>query len=76
MIKKKISEMLHGKIKICKFKDIQNKDNKVYKINLKSNKSQGTNLYFLKDVRIVLSGNTCFSVLKGNQLIQIHICLY
>ena len=70
MIKKKISEILHGKIEICKFRDIQNKDNKIYKIDLESKNSKSPNLYCLKDVRIVLTGNTCFSVLKGNQLIE------
>ena len=60
MIKKKISDILHGEVKIIKFSDIQNEENKVYKINLDDKNNKAINLYVLKDVRIVISGNTCF----------------
>ena len=70
MIKKKISDILHGEVKIIRFSDIQNEENKVYKINLDDKNNKAINLYVLKDVRIVISGNTCFSVLKNNQIIE------
>ena len=33
MIKKRISDFLNGEVKISKFSDIQDKENKVYKIS-------------------------------------------
>lgn len=67
MIRKKIGEFFHGKIKICKFEDIKDHENKIYSIKTDNEHS---NLYILENVRIVQSGNTCFSVLKGNYLIE------
>lgn len=70
MIKKKIGEILHGKIEIRKFNEIQKEGDRVYKIKLQNEKNESSNLYCLKNVRIVQSGNTCFSVLKDNYLIE------
>ena len=62
MIKKRISDILHGEVKISKFSDIQNEENKVYKIILDDKNNKIINLYVLENVRIVISGHTCFSV--------------
>ena len=70
MIKKRISDFLNGEVKISKFRDIQNKENKVYKIILDDENNKVINLYVLQNVRIVISGHTCFSVLKNNQIIE------
>ena len=64
MIKKRISDFLNGEVKISKFSDIQDNENKVYKIILDDKSNKVINLYVLKNVRIVISGHTCFSVLK------------
>ena len=70
MIKKRISDFLNGEVKISKFSDIQNKENKVYKIILDDTNNKVINLYVLQNVRIVISGHTCLSVLKNNQIIE------
>ena len=70
MIKKRISDFLNGEVKISKFSDIQDNENKVYKIILDDKSNKVINLYVLKNVRIVISGHTCFSVLKNNQIIE------
>jgi len=70
MIKKIINQIFHGKIQTLKFSDIQNDENKVYNIDFQDNGKIKVNLYTLKNVRIVQSGNTCFSVLKDNFLIE------
>ena len=64
MLKKKISELLNGKIKIKSFQDIASLDNKIHNIQFGSNENEFSNLYSVKDVRIVKSGNTCLAVLK------------
>ena len=70
MLKKKISELLNGKIKIKSFQDIASLDNKIHNIQFGSNENEFSNLYSVKDVRIVKSGNTCLAVLKENFLIK------
>ena len=70
MIKKRISDFLNGEVKISKFSDIQDNENKVYKIILDDKNNKVINLYVLQDVRIVISGHTCFSVLKNNRIIE------
>ena len=70
MIKKIINQIFHGKIQTLKFSDIQNDENKVYNITFQENEKINVKLYTLRNVRIVQSGNTCFSVLKDNFLIE------
>ena len=70
MIKKRISNILHGEVKISKFSDVQDEENKVYKIILDDKNKKVINLYVLQNVRIIISGDTCFSVLKNNQIIE------
>ena len=76
MIKKRISDILNGEVKISKFSDIQNEENKVYKIILDDKNNKVINLYVLQNVRIIISGHTCFSVLKNNHIITPFIFLF